>query len=212
MPSFLFLRDITHMEKEIWKDYSGSIKAFRGLIKVSNLGRIYKIGTNTSKNHSGILKTTKSSCGYMRIHVSINGKVYNKAVHRLVAETWCPNPDHKPFVDHINAIRDDNRASNLHWVTTSENNKNPHYVKLLKKRLRKQLQSHNYLVESLMKPVIVEHIDGTKLYFDQIKDVNEYFHTKANLQRIIKKGTFVNSSKSALKGWRIRYASKNNSN
>ena len=168
------------MEKEIWKDYSGSIKAFHGLIKVSNLCRIYKIGTNTSKNHSGILNNTKSSYGYMRIHVSINGKVYNKAVHRLVAETWCPNPDHKPFVDHINAIRDDNRASNLRWVTTSENNKNPHYTKLLKERLRKQLQSHNYLAESLMKPVIVECIDGTKLYFDQIKDVNEYFHSKAN--------------------------------
>lgn len=51
--------------QEIWKDYTGSIKAFHGLIKVSNYGRIYKVGTNTSKNQSGILKCTKNTYGYV---------------------------------------------------------------------------------------------------------------------------------------------------
>ena len=30
--------------KEIWKDYKGNIKELYGLLKVSNLGRVYKIG------------------------------------------------------------------------------------------------------------------------------------------------------------------------
>ena len=195
--------------QEIWKDYTGSIKAFHGLIKVSNYGRIYKVGTNTSKNQSGILKCTKNTYGYVRLHISINGTEYNKPVHRLVAEMFCPNPDNKPFVDHINANRSDNRASNLRWVTTSENNKNPHYTKLLKQRLRKQLAKHNYLKESLQKPVIAESINGDKLYFKQIKDVRTYFGTKANLNRIIANGRFVKSSKSALKGWKIYLVDKN---
>lgn len=45
-------------------------------------------------------------------------------VHRIVAETFIPNPDNKPEVDHINRIRTDNRVENLHWVTRLENAQN----------------------------------------------------------------------------------------
>ena len=46
-------------------------------------------------------------------------------VHRMIAETFVENPENKPFVDHINANRTDNRACNLRWVTQTENNRNP---------------------------------------------------------------------------------------
>lgn len=45
-------------------------------------------------------------------------------VHRIVAETFIPNPENKPEVDHINRIRTDNRADNLQWVTKLENLQN----------------------------------------------------------------------------------------
>lgn len=45
-------------------------------------------------------------------------------IHRLVAQTFIPNPDNKPCVDHINTIRDDNRVENLRWVTHKENDNN----------------------------------------------------------------------------------------
>ena len=43
------------------------------------------------------------------------------AVHRLVAEAFCPKPEGKDYVNHIDGSRDNNLASNLEWVTNSEN-------------------------------------------------------------------------------------------
>ena len=53
-------------------------------------------------------------------HIGYCGKIY--LVHQIVCRAFngIPPAD-KPFVDHINRIRDDNRPSNLHWVSTKEN-------------------------------------------------------------------------------------------
>lgn len=45
-------------------------------------------------------------------------------VHKLVAEAFIENPDNKPYVDHINRITTDNKATNLRWVTPIENSLN----------------------------------------------------------------------------------------
>lgn len=59
----------------------------------------------------------KMSHGYRR--VCIKCKTYY--IHRLVAETFIPNPENKPAIDHIDRNRDNNDVSNLRWVTIKEN-------------------------------------------------------------------------------------------
>lgn len=72
----------------------------------------------------GFTRGHKDNKGYMS--VKFNKK--NLAVHRLVAETFIPNPENKPTVDHINRVRDDNRVENLRWATHTEQRENSSIV------------------------------------------------------------------------------------
>ena len=72
----------------------------------------------------------RHSGGYPCVTVKNDaGKSVQTCVHRLVALAFIENPEHKKYVDHIDADRTNNRASNLRWVTQSENMKNPNMKK-----------------------------------------------------------------------------------
>lgn len=74
----------------------------------------------------GSFKTAhKNSNGYLEYTFSYNGEKSWVRIHRLVAETFIPNPDNKPCIDHINTIKTDNRVQNLRWCTHKENILNP---------------------------------------------------------------------------------------
>lgn len=88
-----------------------------------------KDGNAFSTRQGGKMKSkkpviNKSSGGYYYMTVSQNGKVCSKSVHRMVAETWIPNPDNKETVDHINMNKLDNSVSNLQWATRKEQMQN----------------------------------------------------------------------------------------
>lgn len=100
-------------------------------IEVSNKGRIRTNnwrGTGTKK----ILKTWYVN-GYVYCNFLDNsGNIKKTPLHRLIAECFIPNPNCFPEIDHINAVRDDNRIENLRWVNHKENMNNP--ITKMKKR------------------------------------------------------------------------------
>lgn len=123
---------------EIWKDIEG----YEGLYQVSNEGRVkscereieYLVKSKYKGKRSFpsvLIKTWKNSSGYIIADLWKNGKTVKYTIHRLVAEAFIPNPQNKPCIDHINAIKEDNRVENLRWTTHQENMNNP----LTKKKL-----------------------------------------------------------------------------
>ena len=105
---------------------------------LSSTGKIYSL---VSKR---ILKGGKYPNGYLFCCLGHSRSEKQKPflIHRLVAETFIPNPENKPQVDHINTQKDDNRAENLRWVTQSENNLNPITNRRLSEGQKRTLHKH----------------------------------------------------------------------
>lgn len=102
------------MEK--WKD----VKDYEGLYEVSSYGNIRSLNYRKTGKKK-ILKTQINKHGYEMVDLSKNGVRKTFQVHRLVAETFIPNPDGFNTVDHIDSNKTNNHLNNLQWMSNSDN-------------------------------------------------------------------------------------------
>ena len=108
------------------------VKGYEGLYQISNLGTVKSLEHSIIRSNGKkqtfkerIIKPVLTKDGYYIVSLWKKGKGDRRLVHRLIAEHFIPNPDNKPFIDHINTNRADNRIENLRWCTPKENNNNP---------------------------------------------------------------------------------------
>lgn len=66
------------------------------------------------------IKITKNKSGYMVFGVG-GRKGKSVYLHRLLAKTFIPNPENKPYVNHIDNDPSNNRLDNLEWCSQREN-------------------------------------------------------------------------------------------
>ena len=107
------------MEK--WK----TIPNTNGYYDISNKGRIrsyHNHGHNKLKTPR-LLNWSLDVSGYEVKTISVDTKPVNIKAHRVIAEAFIPNPENKPYINHLNSNPSDNRIENLEWCTASENTK-----------------------------------------------------------------------------------------
>lgn len=115
------------VEEEIWKP----IAKLDNRYEVSNFGNVRStwhtiIDTLWRQRYrSGKVLTKdlwiRGEYYYVRVHLPQDKVNTRMAIHRLVAETFLPNPDNLPCVNHKDENKLNNRVDNLEWCTWKYN-------------------------------------------------------------------------------------------
>lgn len=109
---------------ELWVDIIG----YNGEYQLSNRGRVrspqrtivHKTGKKVTlpyREQTVFINTN----GYPSVGLSKDKKQRQWLLHRLLALHFIPNPENKPFINHINGIKTDYRLENIEWCTHVEN-------------------------------------------------------------------------------------------
>ena len=99
------------------------IKSYDGSYSITKSGEIWSHPRKWAKTgHDGKwLKTSKVRGDYLCVTLCKKNIKTKHFISRLVALTFIPNPENKPEVNHKDHNVLNNHASNLEWVTKSEN-------------------------------------------------------------------------------------------
>lgn len=96
---------------EDWTD----VKDYEDKYQVSSLGRV------RNKSTHRILKHGLNKNGYHRVNLYNESGMKSKFVHRLVAQAFILNTEHKSEINHIDEDKANNNVNNLAWSTRKEN-------------------------------------------------------------------------------------------
>ncbi len=121
--SYLCVSSLKYLDME-WK----SVKEYEGFYEVSDAGlvrsldRYVDLGNGKQRFYkSRAIAPHINNCGYAAVRLSKNSTTKTYYVHRLVAQTYIPNPDNLPQVNHLSGNKRDNSVENLAWTDARGN-------------------------------------------------------------------------------------------
>ena len=116
-----------------------SIPGYEGQYEVSNMGRVRSLphrrkggnqfGCSFETVLPGKILTPQPRRkygrdevgGHLRVTLSRDGKAHKIFIHRLVAQTFIPNPNNYPIVNHKDENPQNNNVENLEWCSYEYN-------------------------------------------------------------------------------------------
>lgn len=105
------------------------IKGYEGLYKINECGQILvlertgvKIGKGTKTVPEHTKKVTRNKNGYFAVDLYKDTKRKRHYLHRLLAETFIPNPNNLPYINHKDENPSNNSLDNLEWCSSKYNN------------------------------------------------------------------------------------------
>ena len=126
----------------MWKKYIYNEKETD--YSISTEGEVRKDSTNHMLSQS-----TQQQYKFVTLILE-DKKQKRMRVHRLVAETFIPNPDNKPYVNHKDGNRSNNNVENLEWVTPSENTQHAFKTGLIKPGRGRQVTQYDLQGNEMM--------------------------------------------------------------
>ena len=85
------------------------VVGYEGLYAVTSCGKVY------SYKRKRFLKPGTDKDGYLCVRLCKDGKIKNYKIHRLVAETYIPNTENLPEINHKDENKTNNCLQNLEW-------------------------------------------------------------------------------------------------
>jgi hypothetical protein len=146
---------------QTWKEISG----YGGKYLISNLSNCKIVGHLNTTGHK-YLTTRVDRAGYATVRLSKDGNTSTKYIHKRVAAAFVPNHMGKPFVNHRNGNKLDNRPKNLEWVTHAENIQHAHDLRLIPRPTEKKVID---TISEIVYPSIKEASKKTGLPYPTIK-------------------------------------------
>ena len=139
---------------EFWKTIEGYTN-----YHISNYGIVKSLKHNKQK----ILKLSDNGLGYLFVELCKNNTSLKLYVHRLVAQTFIPNPNNKPQVNHIDGNKQNNRVYNLEWCTHSENIKHSYKIGI-RENCKGNKSPHHKLTENEVLTIHGLYLSGNSQY------------------------------------------------
>lgn len=160
---------------EIWKP----VKGFEGFYEVSTYGNVrscdrtvfvHKSGKEHRATRKGKILKKWVAVEYYHVTFSKDGKIYAPFVHKLVAETFIPNPNELRTVNHKDENKLNNQVDNLEWCTQVYNRNYGHSEEKRLKSFMRSKESH----KTFMKAAVQCDMDGNAIkIYKPISDVEK---------------------------------------